>query len=102
MSAAEFKDKGNAHLKAYEFDQAIECYSKAIELDPNDHVFYSNRSAAYLSKGDAQTALYDSVKCVDIKKDWPRGYSRKGAALHALKRYDEAIEAYEEGLKVGR
>merc|ERR1711871_950345 len=100
MSAAEFKDQGNKHLKAEEFDKAIECYTKAIELNPNEHTYYSNRSAAYLSKGDAQNALYDVIKCIDVKSDWPKGYARKGAALHSLKQYQEAKEAYEEGLKV--
>ncbi len=49
MSAAEYKDQGNKHLQAKEFDAAIACYSKAIEINPNDHVFYSNRSAGKLS-----------------------------------------------------
>ena len=31
---------------------------------------------------------------------WPKGYARKGAALHGERRYDEAIAAYEEGLKL--
>jgi stress-induced-phosphoprotein 1 len=31
---------------------------------------------------------------------FPKGYSRKGAALSFLKRYDEAINVYEEGLKI--
>lgn len=100
MSASELKDQGNKHLQAGNFDEAISSYTQAIALNPSDHVFYSNRSAAYLSKGDAQTALYDAVKCIDLKPDWPKGYSRKGAASHALKNYDDAIEAYEAGLKV--
>jgi stress-induced-phosphoprotein 1 len=29
-----------------------------------------------------------------------QGYSRKGAALSFLKRYDEAIDVYQEGLKI--
>ena len=29
-----------------------------------------------------------------------QGYSRKGAALHGLHEYDDAIEAYEAGLKI--
>ncbi len=29
-----------------------------------------------------------------------KGYSRKGAALSFLKRYDDAINVYEEGLKI--
>lgn len=78
----------------------MECYTKAIALNPNDHVFFSNRSAAYLSMDDAQHALEDAEACVKIKPDWAKAYSRKGAALHALRQYEEAVGAYEEGLKV--
>jgi tetratricopeptide (TPR) repeat protein len=56
-TAAEFKAQGNAFLQKKEFDDAIAAYTKAIELDSTDHVFFSNRSAAYLSKGDATTPL---------------------------------------------
>ena len=31
---------------------------------------------------------------------WSKGYARKGAALHGQRRYDEAIQAYETGLKI--
>lgn len=100
MSAVEFKNQGNAHLQKGEFDEAIVAYTKAIELNPNDHVFFSNRSAAYLSKGDAANALTDADRCIAISSQWPKGYSRKGAALHALRRYSEAIDAYQTGLRI--
>jgi tetratricopeptide (TPR) repeat protein len=98
--AAEWKAKGNAALTGGNYDEAIDAYTKAIELDPNDHVFYSNRSAAYLSKGDAELALKDGEKCVELSPTWPKGHGRKGAALHALRRYDEATTAYNAGLAV--
>ena len=100
MSAASFKEQGNKFLTAGDYDQAIEAYSKAIDLDPSDHIFYSNRSAAYLSKGDAHSALVDGEKCIELCPTFAKGYSRKGAALHALRRYDEAIECYDKGLHV--
>ena len=34
-----------------------------------------------------------------MKPDWPKGYGRKGAALHKLKRYDEAAAVYNAGLE---
>ena len=63
-------------------------------------MFYSNRSAAYLQKGDADSALKDAESCIAAKPDWAKGYNRKGCAQHALKQYDEAIATFEAGLKI--
>ena len=100
MSAASFKEQGNQFLQAKKYDEAIQAYTEAINLDPKDHVFFSNRSAAYLSKGDASSALSDGQRCIELKSDWAKGYTRKGAALHSLRRYDDAIEAYQAGLAI--
>lgn len=97
-TADEFKAKGNAALQAKNFSEAIEMYTEAIKLDASNHVFYSNRSAAHLSNGDAEAALADGNKCIEVKPDWPKAYGRKGAALHALKKYAEAEETYQAGL----
>lgn len=36
----------------------------------------------------------------EIKPDWPKGWSRKGAAAHGLGDLLKANDAYEEGLKL--
>lgn len=94
------KALGNTALQAGNFTKAIEEYSAAIRLDGSNHVYYSNRSAAYLSKEDAPNALEDANSCIALNPTFVKGYSRKGAALHALKRFNDAIAAFEEGLKV--
>ncbi len=43
-------------------------------------------------------ALCDAEMCMDLNPNWVKSYVRKGAALHSLKRYKEAVEAYEKGL----
>jgi stress-induced-phosphoprotein 1 len=93
------KTKGNAALQSGKPSQAIEHYSEAIRLDGTNHVYYSNRSAAYLQQKNASQALEDAEACLGLKPDFPKGYSRKGAALHALKRYNDSMAAYQEGLE---
>ena len=62
----QLKAKGNAALQAGNFDEAIDFYTQAIAENGSNHVYYSNRSAAYLSKGDAGSALEDAAKCVEV------------------------------------
>ena len=66
-------------------------------MDGAQHVFYSNRSAAYLSIDDAENALKDAEKCIELKADWVKGYVRKGAAYHKMRKYRAAVDAYEAG-----
>jgi tetratricopeptide (TPR) repeat protein len=41
--------KGNAAFSAGKFEEAIEHFSQGIEVAPQNHVLYSNRSAAKAS-----------------------------------------------------
>lgn len=96
-----FKVEGNKLLAEKSFKDAAEMYTRAIDLDPDNAVYYSNRSAAYLAMGDARgKALKDAEKCIELKPEWWKGYSRKGAAEHALQRFDAARVTYNEGLKL--
>ncbi|KAI1812115.1 hypothetical protein GGS20DRAFT_559560 [Poronia punctata] len=99
-SADELKTLGNNAMAAKNFDEAIDAFTKAIELAPTNHVLYSNRSAAYASKKDWTSALQDAEKTTEIKPDWPRGWGRKGAALHGAGKLVEAHDAYEKGLEL--
>jgi len=98
MADAE-KELGNAAFKVGDYEKAITHFSKAIELGAT-HVLYSNRSACYCGLRKYDEALSDATKCIEMKGDWGKGYGRKGAALHGLGRFDQAIAAYEKGLDV--
>lgn len=104
MAAEQAKDRGNRAFAAGNFADAVSSFSEALALharDPaggNAHVYHSNRSAAYLKLGDAPKALQDADACIQLKRDWPKGYSRRGAALYALGRLADAQRAYQDGL----
>ena len=59
-----------------------EKFTQAIELEPGNHVLYSNRSGAYASLKDFDKALEDANKTTELKPDWAKGWGRKGSALH--------------------
>ena len=43
--ALEWKQKGNGLYKKKQFDEAIECYDKAIENNPTEMIYYGNKIA---------------------------------------------------------
>ncbi|KAF7817830.1 hsp70-Hsp90 organizing protein 3-like [Senna tora] len=98
--AEEAKAKGNAAFSSGDFTSAIRHFSDAISLAPNNHVLYSNRSAAYASLSKFSEALTDAQKTVELKPDWSKGYSRLGAAHLGLGQHDDAIAAYKKGLEI--
>ena len=76
----------------------LRTWLKAIDLDPENHIYYSNRCAAFLAMGDAKSkALKDAEKCMELKKDWVKSYLRLGAAQFSLNRFEAAMDTYREG-----
>ena len=62
LAAVAAKDVGNKFLKDGDVDDAIQYYSLAIRLDGQNHVFYSNRCAAYQLKKQWASAVADAEK----------------------------------------
>ncbi|KAK2756934.1 Hsp90 cochaperone [Arachnomyces sp. PD_36] len=94
------KAEGNKAFAAKDFNLAVEKFSQAIEIEPGNHVLYSNRSGAYASLKNFDKALEDASKTTDLKPDWVKGWGRKGAALHGQGDLVGANDAYEEALKL--
>ena len=98
--AQTLKDEANAAFQSGAIEESINLYSQAIAIDPDNHVLYSNRAAAYMKVDSKSKALKDAERCVELAPTWSKGYSRLGAAQQSLKRYEQAIETYKAGLKL--
>lgn len=96
------KTKGNDAFKAKKYQEAIEWYTKAIDIDPNCEAaaaLYSNRAASYSGLNNHVAAVRDSDDCIRVKPNWLKGHYRKGTALEALGRLDESLKAFEDALR---
>jgi len=60
--------RGHLYLEKGERDRAIEDFSKAISLNPNDPRAYADRAKAYAAKGEIKKTADDLRK---LKERWP-------------------------------
>lgn len=101
------KDAGNVEYKNRNFDGAIARYTEAVELDPDNVSFLTNRAAARLESGDVEGAIADCKLAVtrnmekSLRTDFKiiaRAYGRMGNAYLRQENYDEAIIAFQKSL----
>ena len=55
-----------------EFDRAVQFYTEAINVDPNNHVLYGNRSATLIRTRHFERALEDGKVAAQLQPDWSK------------------------------
>ena len=82
--AEEWNEKGKAYVKEKNFKEALFCYSKAIDLNPNEQKYYANRSLMHYNLNDFAQAKIDAEKAIELDPNIPKSYIRLGKACLAL------------------
>ncbi len=91
----EFVDKYNTGVEALKqnrLDEAIAFFSRALELDPKDHLAYNNRGVAYKKKGLYDKAIEDYNRALDLKSDYPFALVNRGVARYEKGDLDGALQ----------
>lgn len=78
-----------------DYENAIKYYSEALELNPTNAIYYSNRSLAYLRTECYGYALADATKALEIDKNYIKGYYRRATSNMALGKFKAALKDYE-------
>ena len=95
----EIKRRAKGSIGSKNWPEAIQLYSKAIEILPNA-ILYANRSMCHLNMKKLDEALTDAKTSVDIDSNYAKGYYRKGCAHIALKEYKSAHTALTKGMEL--
>lgn len=100
QQATEFKDKGNAFVKAKDYESALKMYSRAIDLSKDDPVFYSNRSQCYLSLEKYRDCISDATKAIELDPKSTKAFYRRMSAYEKLGEDYKALQSCREWLNL--
>lgn len=96
--ADEEKKLGNDAFAAKNYDLALKHYTKAIELDPSNAVYYSNRSACYAGKLQWKESMEEAEAAVARDSKFMKAYYRLAVAQGELGLFDDAMQTINTGL----
>ncbi|KAH7837419.1 hypothetical protein Vadar_013681 [Vaccinium darrowii] len=96
--AAEAKLRGDDAFRRQDYLMALDAYKQAIDFNPTDATLLSNRSLCWIRMGQAEHALADAKACRALKPNWSKACYREGHALQLLEKFEEAADAFYEGL----
>lgn len=100
------KNEGNYFYKEKNFLKALECYNKAIELEPSEVLYYNNKAAVFIELKDLENALLATDSALDAAEKYSvkdftkiaKIYARKASVLQKQGEYGESIVWYQKSL----
>lgn len=94
------KQRGNRHIKDHEYALAVEEYTKAIAICPDNAVYYGNRAAAFSSLESVDEVIKDCQRSMQIDPKYVKAHSRMGNAYLAKQEYGLAADSYSKALAI--
>jgi lipoprotein NlpI len=83
-------DRGIAYEEKGQFDQAVDDFTKALEMGSKDAVVYYHRGIGYVNQGQYSWAIDDFNKALEIDPKNAGAYYYRGVTYYFKKRYDES------------
>ncbi|CAN0010233.1 unnamed protein product [Lampetra fluviatilis] len=99
---AQLKDNAPSEAQNGQYSEAVQCFSKAISIDPNDYRPFGNRSYCYDMLRQFPKALKDADVALELFPGWAKGHFRRGRALLGLEKYKQAEEAFKRVLDLDK
>ena len=100
LSADYWFEKGYVLIISRKYGDALEAYSKGIELNPNDAFGYYGRGLAYVNSDQNGKAIEDFTKAIDMNPNYGDAYTARGIAYITFGQHDRAIQDFNRAIKL--
>ena len=92
FTGVDYNRLGNAYLMVSDFNQALQCYDKAIELEPEEPSHYNNKGGALarLQKFDLALEVYD--QCLEREPSHNTAQNARKKLLIKLNQSEDLLE----------
>ena len=97
--AERYVQEGTVSLRSWKLPQAINAFTRAIEIEPRYAEAYVKRGLAYYRSGQYETAIADYNETLKLKRYQADAYASRGDAYQSLGDLQRAIEDYSASLK---
>ena len=96
----DFLKEGNDFMNAKNYEDAIKCYDKAIELNPNGTVAYNNKGNVLEKMQKYEDAIKCYDKVIELNPNGTAAYNNKGVVLKTMQKYEDAIKCYDKAIEL--
>ena len=93
-------NRGNDLWKKGEFDRAIEDYTAALRIEPDDHAALINRGKSWERKGEYDRAIEDYTAALRIKPDLYQALHNRGRAWGDKGELNRTVEDFTAALRI--
>ncbi|QHG19617.1 tetratricopeptide repeat protein [Nostoc sp. ATCC 53789] len=94
ITASNFLELGVDKMRRGNYQEAIESFNQAIEVEKDFAVAYSDRCLAYLQLQDYHQAIADCTQAINFAPNDSEAYLNRGLALYRQGDYSGAIVDY--------
>ena len=93
-TASLYNAKGNLLTLMERYEEAIENYNLALEIEPDNEEFWNNKGYAFFMIGLYDEAIESYDRAIQINPRYKAAWYNKGYTLHGIGRLEEAVKCY--------
>lgn len=100
LTAWDYTRRGDRAYNNENYKEAIDFYSKAIDLRKNFASDYNNRGCAYHANKEYILAVEDFDKAIELDANFSNAYNNRGLAYLDIKDYNKALEDFNKAIEL--